>query len=90
MGKRLYDEKGKRLEIAKERIEILLGMAKTSQRSERYTRLLEKIAKKYRIDISDIKKHYCRHCYKYFVQGGYKTRIKNGKRVIICSCGGRI
>lgn len=82
----------KRKKIAKERILILFSLIKKdplSRYAPRYARLIFKISKKYRVPKpkSLIKKH-CSACMRYLVLG--KTvfiRIKNKKRVKICTCG---
>ena len=80
--------------IAEERIRKLFELAqkefsKHHERSHRYVQLARKIAMKTRYRLpSNLKRKFCRHCYK-FLQPGINARVrtKNHKVVYYClSC----
>tara|TARA_Y100000310_G_scaffold344954_1_gene460744 strand:+ start:1861 stop:2184 length:324 start_codon:yes stop_codon:yes gene_type:complete len=93
MGKRnkkaLIHEKQKN--IAKEKIKELFDLAKIKFKeepkvSDRYVRVARRTAMKYRLRISyELKRKFCKYCYKYLVTGkNSRVRISNGKKIIYC------
>jgi ribonuclease P protein subunit RPR2 len=81
----------KQKDIAKERILILFNQAegvfsKNKSLANRYVTLARKIAMKVRIRMPlELKRKFCKHCYK-FLQPGANSRIrtKDGKVIISC------
>jgi ribonuclease P protein subunit RPR2 len=90
--KRGYKKKPtKQREIALERIKILFKQAgeifkKEPKLSDRYVHLARKIAMKYKVRIpSQLKKRFCKHCYKYLVPSvNCRVRVQRGKVVYYC------
>lgn len=82
-------KKRQQRELAQERVKILLDKIKTNPEfRRRYIQLIEKICKKFRLEIpKELKNKYCKSCYNYFTSETCKIRIKNKKKVIICNCG---
>ena len=83
--------KTKQKEIAKERIEILFKQAdvifsENKSLANRYVTLARKIAMKVRIRIpTELKRKFCKHCYKYLKPGvNSRTRTRDGKVIISC------
>ena len=88
-----------RKEIAKERIELLLGMARQTvdkdiKLSRRYIQLIEKIRKRFNIRRTDeMKRLYCKKCYTYWKVGKtLKIRYdkKNKFKLYICQACGKV
>ena len=83
--------KQKQKEIARERIKTLFQQAeevfpKNKALAHRYVALARKIAMKVRLRLpKEIKRKFCKHCYK-FLQPGINCRIRtrNGKVIISC------
>ena len=78
-------------EIAKERVEILFGQAQevfstNKGLANRYVNLARKIAMKVRIRIpKELKRKYCKHCYKFLMPGkNSRVRTREGKVIISC------
>jgi ribonuclease P protein subunit RPR2 len=90
--KRKYSKKPlKQKQIALERIQILFEQAgkrfkKDPFLSNRYVSLARKIAMKYKVKIpSELKKQFCKHCYKYLVPSvNCRVRLQKGKVVYYC------
>ena len=90
--KRKYQKKPlKQRQIALERINILFEQAKKVFKkdpslSNRYVSLARKIAMKYKIRIpSNLKKQFCKHCYKFLVPSvNVRVRTRKGKVVYYC------
>ncbi len=83
--------KSKQKQIAKERIATLFKQAeeafsKNKSLANRYVTLARKIAMKTRTRIPrELKRRYCKHCYKYLKQSkNAQVRIRN--RTVIISC----
>jgi len=77
--------------IALDRVKKLFKEAdsiygENSKLSDRYVTLARKIAMKYKLKIpSNLKKKYCKHCYKYLKPGeNCRVRIQNNKVVYYC------
>lgn len=84
-------KKNKQKEIAKERIIILFKQAdevfpKNKSLADRYVTLARKLAMKAKIKLpSELKRKFCKHCYKYLRPGiNAKIRTRRGKVVISC------
>ncbi len=81
-------------EIALERVKILLKEAdenfkKHPERSDRYVNIARKIAMKVNLRIPrELKRKFCKHCYKYLKPGvNCRVRIRKGKVIYYClSC----
>lgn len=77
--------------IARERIKNLISLAekafsKNPRVSDHYVELARKIAMKARVRIpSDIKKRFCKHCYK-FLQPGVNCRVRTRNNKLIYYC----
>lgn len=90
--KRRYKKKPKKQrEIALERIRTLFRQAmemfkKDPNLSDRYVYLARKIAMKYKVRIpSELKKRFCKHCYRYLVPSvNCRVRLQKGKVVYYC------
>jgi len=83
--------KKKQKEIAKERILSLFKQAeqifsKNQTLANRYVTLGRKLAMKVRIRIPiELKRKFCKHCYKFLMPGkNSRIRTKNGKVIISC------
>lgn len=83
--------KKKQKEIAKERIKILFQQAdkafsKNKTLANRYVTLARKIAMKVKIRIpTELKRKFCKHCYKYLMHGvNARVRTRGGKVIISC------
>jgi ribonuclease P protein subunit RPR2 len=83
--------KNKQKEIAKERIRILFTQAdevfsKNKSLANRYVTLARKISMKIKVRIpKELKRKFCKHCYKYLRPGvNSRTRTRPGKVVISC------
>ena len=83
--------KTKQKEIARERIQTLFKEAekvfkKNKSLANRYVTLARKLAMKARIRIpTQLKRKFCKHCYKYLMPGiNSRTRTRDGKVVISC------
>ncbi|MBN2368164.1 ribonuclease P [Candidatus Woesearchaeota archaeon] len=79
-------------DIAKERISILFEQAELRFRespelSDRYVELARKIAMKFKVRIQkEMKRRFCKHCYKYLVPGvNCRVRLNKGKVVYYCN-----
>jgi len=90
--KRKYKKKPlKQREIASERIKILFEQArkrfkKDPSLSDRYVSLARKISMKYKVKIpADLKKQFCKHCYKYLVPSvNCRVRLQKGRIIYYC------
>lgn len=78
-------------EIAKERIKTLFKQAqevfsKDKGLANRYVTLARKVAMKVRIRIpKELKRKYCKHCYKFLMPGkNSRVRTRDGKVIISC------
>ncbi|MBD3304020.1 ribonuclease P [Candidatus Woesearchaeota archaeon] len=76
---------------AKERIKHLFRQAekafnKNPSLSNRYVTLARKLSMKYKVPIPrELKRKFCKHCYKYLVPGkNCRIRTKDGKVVYYC------
>jgi ribonuclease P protein subunit RPR2 len=83
--------KAKQKEIAKERVQILFKQAedsfsKNNALANRYVTLARKVAMKVKIRIPlELKRKYCKHCYKFLMPGvNSRTRTRDGKVIISC------
>ena len=83
--------KSKQKEIAKERIKILFQQAEevfSSNKSlaNRYVTLARKIAMKVKLHIPlELKRKFCKHCYKFLMPGvNSRIRTRDGKVIISC------
>lgn len=72
--------------LALERIEQLFNEAKHNHKmADRYVELARKIAMKSNLSMPRLyKKKFCKHCYKYFKEGNYRVRTRNGMLVYYC------
>lgn len=77
--------------IAKERINELFKQAELrykedSKLSDRYVEIARKIGMKYKVRIpKELKRRFCKHCYKYLVPGvNSRVRLTNSK--VVCYC----
>jgi len=77
--------------LALERIEILFKEAESNfkkhpERSHRYVKLARKIAMKLNLKIpSNLKRKFCKHCYKYLKPGiNSQVRIHKSRLIILC------
>jgi ribonuclease P protein subunit RPR2 len=84
-------EKKLQKKIAKERIEILMKKAeevfpKNKSLANRYVTLARKIAMKVNVRFPrELKRKFCKHCYKFIVPGvNARVRTKDGKVVYYC------
>jgi len=92
MKKRLFSKKQKELkEKAKERIIYFFKCAekafnKDSGLSNRYITLARKYSMKYKVKIpKELKRRFCKYCYKYLVPGKtVRIRTHKGKVVYFC------
>lgn len=81
--------KKKQKEIAKTRIKELFNKADEvypSPLAQRYTTLARKMAMKFKTRLpKELKRKFCKHCYKYLRNGvNSRVRTKNGKVIISC------
>lgn len=89
MVKRFFRVKQKH--IARQRIRQLIEFAekvfpKNFERADYYISIARKIAMKARIRIpSDLKKKFCKHCYK-FLQPGVNCRVRTKNNKVIYYC----
>jgi len=83
--------KHKQKEIAKERIAELfkqadLTFAKNKSLANRYVTLARKLAMKVKVRIPlELKRRYCKHCYKY-LKPGVNSRVRTRDSKVIISC----
>ncbi len=83
--------KAKQKEIAQERIKILFAEAektfsKNKPLANRYVTLARKIAMKVKARIPlELKRRFCKHCYKY-LQPGVNARVRTRAGRVIISC----
>ena len=83
--------KAKQKEIAQERIKILFAEAektfsKNKSLANRYVTLARKIAMKVKARIPlELKRRFCKHCYKY-LQPGINARVRTRSGRVIISC----
>jgi len=89
MKKRISQRKQK--EIAKERIETLFQEAEkvfssNPSLSHRYVTLARKISMKVRMKFPrELKRRFCKHCYKFLMPGrNARIRTREGKLIIYC------
>ncbi len=80
--------KSKQKDIARERIKTLFKQAdqtKNKTLANRYVTLARKLAMKVKIRIPlELKRKFCKHCYKYLHSGNSRVRTRAGKVVISC------
>lgn len=83
--------KKKQKEIAQERIKTLFreaekAFSKNPALAHRYVKLARKIAMKVKSRIPiELKRRFCKHCYKYLVPGtNCRIRTREGKLIIYC------
>ena len=83
--------KTKQKEIARERIQTLFKQAektfsKNKSLANRYVTIARKIAMKVKIRIpKQLKRRFCKHCYKYLMPGiNSRIRTRSGKVIISC------
>ena len=83
--------KSKQKEIAKERVKILFQQAeevfsKNKSLANRYVTLARKISMKVKIRIPlELKRKFCKHCYKFLMPGiNSRVRTRDGKVIISC------
>lgn len=92
MKRQVYTKKQQEMKrIAKERILKLFDQAKdvfheSSALANRYVALARKISMKFKVRIPrELKRRFCRHCYKYLVPGNNcRVRTHKGKVVYYC------
>ena len=78
-------------QVIKERIKQLFKQAalqfnKNKSLANRYVTLARKIQMKVRIRMPpEVKRRFCKHCYKY-LQPGVNSRVRTRKRKVIISC----
>lgn len=83
--------KQKQKEIAKERIKKLFHeaekvFAKDKSLANRYVTLARKIAMKVKVKIPlELKRKFCKHCYK-FLKPGVNSRVRTREGKVIISC----
>lgn len=83
---------GRRIKIAKERIEILLDLARKEvdkpERSKRYVELARKIGKRYNVRLKKSQKRsFCKKCNRLLIPGKTsEVRINSKKKVITIKC----
>ena len=90
MSKPLFSKKQQK-DIAAERIKKLFCMAEekfpeNKALANRYITLARKLAMKVRLRLpAEMKRRYCRHCYKFLVPGvNARIRTRGGKVIISC------
>ena len=90
MGKPVIP-KAKQKEIAKERVQVLFKQAeetfsKNKALANRYITLARKVAMKVKIRIPlELKRKFCKHCYKFLMPGvNSRVRTRDGKVIISC------
>jgi ribonuclease P protein subunit RPR2 len=83
--------KAKQKEIAKERVKILFKQAeevfpKNKALANRYVTLARKVAMKVKIRMPlELKRKFCKHCYKFLMPGvNSRVRTRDGKVIISC------
>jgi len=86
------DDRRKREDIARERVDILVGKIRADPAGRftpNYVRLALKLAKKARMGVpKELDRKYCPECYSFFKLGKtYVIRIRRGKPVMVCKCG---
>lgn len=90
--KKIHAKRQKEMKkIAKERIKYLFEQArkafnKNPALSNRYVTLARKLSMKYKVRIPrELKRKFCKHCYKYLVPGkNCRVRTHKGKVVYYC------
>ena len=90
--KKIHAKRQKEMkQIAKERITYLFEQAKKTfnkhpSLSNRYVTLARKLSMKYKVQIPrELKRRFCKHCYKYLMPGNNcRVRTKKGKVVYYC------
>ena len=92
MPKKSYYKKSRELQkIAKMRINFLFQLAnevfkENSKLSDKYVKIARRIAMKYKIRLtSELKKRFCKHCYKYLVPS-VNCRVRLHKHRLIYYC----
>ena len=83
--------KSKQKEIAKERVKKLFSEAekvfsRNKSLAHRYVTLARKIAMKVKLRMPrELKRKYCKHCYKFLMPGvNARVRTRDGKVIISC------
>jgi ribonuclease P protein subunit RPR2 len=91
MKKKYQKKSSKQKEIARERIKVLFKQAKevfnkNKSLANRYIKLARELAMKYKIRIPpELKRRFCKHCYKYLMPGkNVRVRTREGKVVYYC------
>jgi ribonuclease P protein subunit RPR2 len=93
MGKKqFFSKKQKEMkEIAEKRIIYLFGQAKdifskSPELADRYVAIARKILMKHKVKIPrELKRKFCKHCYKYLVPGR-TCRVRTHKGKVVYSC----
>ena len=86
-----FQKPAQQVNIAKKRIKFLFEEAKNSFKkdsklSDKYVKIARRVAMKYKIKLpSQLKKKFCKNCYKYFVPG-VNCRVRIHKHRIIYYC----
>lgn len=86
-----YFVREKQRKIAQERVKSLLDLAekafsKNPDRADHYVSLARRVAMKARIKIpSELRKTFCKHCYK-FLQPGANCRVRTKNKKVVYYC----
>ncbi|UZE91733.1 MAG: ribonuclease P [Methanosarcinales archaeon] len=78
-------------DMAKQRIEILFGLAEKEfgehpERSNRYVQLARRIGMRHNVRIPrEFKRRMCKHCYSYLMPGA-SARVRLRKRYVTVTC----
>jgi ribonuclease P protein subunit RPR2 len=78
------------IKIAKERIDILFGLAekelkKHPERSRRYVELARKIGMRYNVRLTKYKRKFCKNC-NTLLKPGYTSEQRTDKGAIVIKC----
>ncbi len=75
------------VKTAKERINELFELAESNESyANRYVSMARKISMKYKVKIpKELKKRFCKHCYKYLRQGK-NVRVRRNEKGIVYTC----
>jgi len=86
--KRSYNKNPRIQRIAKERIYELFDLAEQSdsEYSDKYVNLARKISMRYKVPIpKELKRRFCKHCYRFFVPG-VNLRVRVNEKGVIYTC----
>jgi len=78
--------------IAKERIQILFGLAKKEfkthpERSKRYVELARKIGLRYNVRLKQLKRTFCKNCNSLLIPGlSSSVRLDSKRKIVIIKC----